>query len=142
VRFLPPPLWLAPSFFRLKCGVEKALFFLLFVMMGAIPFDLQASLSFKKKDRFFCSVRFDVIWLAVRVPLELGSRRLHLVLLSLRRRCNGDSGWVGDAFAFSNLPPVLMSLLERRISINSTCLLSWLQFFLRRIGCNVKLEAW
>jgi len=53
VRFLPPPLWLAPSFFRLKCGVEKALFFLLFVMMGAIPFDLQASLSFKKKDRFF-----------------------------------------------------------------------------------------
>jgi len=74
VRFLPPPLWLAPSFFRLKCGVEKALFFLLFVMMGAIPFDLQASLSFKKKDRFFCSVRFDVIWLAVRVPLELGSR--------------------------------------------------------------------
>jgi hypothetical protein len=52
-----------------------------------------------------------------------------------------------DAFAFSNLPPVLLSLLERRVSINSNCLLSWLQlffflFFLRRIGCNDKLEVW
>jgi len=44
-------------------------------MMVAIPFDPQASLSFKEKKRLFLfrSFRCD-LGLVVRVPLELGSR--------------------------------------------------------------------
>jgi len=56
--------------------VEKSLFFLSsFRYDVAIPFDPQASLSFKEKKRLFLfrSFRCD-LGLVVRVPLELGSR--------------------------------------------------------------------